>query len=1138
MIKMADCPRAAVLLGFVAASCLALVPLEAARAASVAEPGHSGDDSLSQAFRNPPNSARPRVWWHWMNGNVTKAGITDDLEWMARVGIGGLQNFDAALATPQIVDHRIVYMTPEWKDAFRYTARLAEARSLELAVAASPGWSETGGPWVEPKDGMKKLVWSETTIVGGHRFTGVLPPIPDTTGPFQDTPLLGNFLASDAGTPAPSYSDDVAVLAYRLPDADPGLSPLPKVVSETGQALDAAALSDGSYRAAIDVQRGFGDSSGRLTMTFDRPQTIRSASIAISGRGRVDRTADVMPELQVSDDGASWRKIADLPIRNGIPTTVSFAPVTSRLFRMLLLAQPVERARDRLGAVAGAVAPPLPDETPWPTISVSELRLYRDERIDRFESKAGFSVVPDYYTLGMPAPEGLAVAPRGVVDLTDKLSPDGHLNWTPAAGRWRVLRLGYSLTGTTNHPATAEATGLEVDKFDGAAVKRYIDHYIDMFTQTTGADLIGKHGLRALVTDSIEVGPSNWTRDMIADFQKLRGYDPRPWLPALTGVVVGSRAQSDAFLYDFRRTLTELVATQHYAEVAKAAHAHDLILYGEALEISRPSLGDDIAMRRYADVPMAALWTYRPGTHPRYTLLADMKGAASVAHVYGQNLAAAESLTSAYSPWAFAPSDLKPFIDLEFAYGINRPVIHTSVHQPTDDKLPGLSLLIFGQYFNRHETWAEFARPWVDYISRNAFMLQQGRYFADVAYFFGEEAPLTALYENAPVADAPARYAYDFIDADVLSNQLKVERGDLVTDSGMRYRVLYLGGSSRNMTLKTLHRLAELAEAGATIVGERPQRSPSLADNKDDFAGAVAKLWTGVPISSIGKGKVIESNDIEAVLTANGVSPDFAFSKPSSDSEVLFLHRRIQDGDAYFINNRRNRAESIEARFRVSGKRPEIWRAETGLTEPVSYRIEKDVTVIPLDLEPQDAFFVVFREAASTAAATVARRKWHTTSVLDGPWDVSFQAQRGAPASTRLDALESLSASRDPGIKYFSGTAVYRKTFTAPHGFTADGLVLDLGKVGDVAEVLVNGASVGTAWKAPYRIDIGQAVRPGRNELEVRVADLWVNRLVGDAQPGAQKITFTTLPTYQADAPLRPSGLIGPVTLLTANEPR
>ncbi len=340
------------------------------------------------------------------------------------------------------------------------------------------------------------------------------------------------------------------------------------------------------------------------------------------------------------------------------------------------------------------------------------------------------------------------------------------------------------------------------------------------------------------------------------------------------------------------------------------------------------------------------------------------------------------------------------------------------------------------------------------------------------------------------------------------------------------------------MTLKTLHRLAELAEAGATIVGERPQRSPSLADNKDDFAGAVAKIWTGVPISSIGKGKVIESNDIEAVLTANGVSPDFAFSKPSSDSEVLFLHRRIQDGDAYFINNRRNRAESIEARFRVSGKRPEIWRAETGLTEPVSYRIEKDVTVIPLDLEPQDAFFVVFREAASTAAATVARRKWHTTSVLDGPWDVSFQAQRGAPASTRLDALESLSASRDPGIKYFSGTAVYRKTFTAPHGFTADGLVLDLGKVGDVAEVLVNGASVGTAWKAPYRIDIGQAVRPGRNELEVRVADLWVNRLVGDAQPGAQKITFTTLPTYQADAPLRPSGLIGPVTLLTANEPR
>jgi hypothetical protein len=213
---------------------------------------------------------------------------------------------------------------------------------------------------------------------------------------------------------------------------------------------------------------------------------------------------------------------------------------------------------------------------------------------------------------------------------------------------------GLSLLGTTNHPAPPEATGLEVDKFDGDAVRRYMDHYLGMYRDAAGADMMGARGVRAILTDSIEVGAANWTPKMLAQFKALRGYDATPWLPA-SPAVVGSREDSDKFLYDWRRTLGDLMASEHYGTVAAKAHAVGLKVYGEALEDHRPSLGDDMAMRSHTDVPMAALWTFTQKDGPNPSYLADMKGAASVAHIYGQNLVAAESMTSALSYWADSP---------------------------------------------------------------------------------------------------------------------------------------------------------------------------------------------------------------------------------------------------------------------------------------------------------------------------------------------------------------------------------------------------------------------------------------------------------------------------------------------------
>lgn len=1093
----------------------------------------SPNTSLEAQFFNPPNSARPRVWWHWLNGNVTKAGITQDLDWMQRVGIGGLQNFDVDLNTPVLVKNRLVYMTPEWKDAFRFAASEAERRGLELAIAASPGWSETGGPWVKPKDGLKKLVWSETLVAGGKRFSGKLVALPATTGPFQDHAQFDPLAALSGNAPKapPQYSGAVAV--YAVP-AGPNALPVPAISDRDGKPLDAAALTDSSLASLVELPRGTADAPTSLTADYGKPVIVRSATLFVPGAAAMFFGSSVEPQLEASVDGKSWTAIGKIPAMQ-VPTTISFAPVTARLFRVTLT--PAAGAGANMGNPAPGIEPPMffaaMAGAGAKTYRMAQFRLSPEVLIDRFEAKAGFEIERNYYSLGLSDAAAPGVAPGQVIQLTDRVKPDGTLDWTPPKGNWKVIRLGYSLLGTTNHPAPAEATGLEVDKFDGAAVEGYINHYIGMYRDAAGKDLLGAKGVRAILTDSIEVGAANWTPKMVEQFKRLRGYDPAPWLPALTGVVIGSREQSDKFLYDYRRTLADLMSSEHYGTIARVAHANGLKVYGEALEDHRPSLGDDMDMRRYTDVPMSALWTFPREGKPNPSYLADMKGAASVAHVYGQNLVAAESMTSALSYWADSPRTLKHAIDLEFVTGVNRPVIHTSVHSPDEAGQPGLSLMIFGQYFNRHEAWAELARPWVDYISRNGFMLQQGRNFADVAYFHGEEAPLTALYGDEPVADAPTAHAFDFVNPGALFDALSNDGDELVSTGGARYKVLYLGGNSRMMTLSTLKRIAALVEGGATVIGKAPSGSPGLVGDPAEYAGLVAKLWPGSAIANVGKGRVVASSDIEAALASIGVTPDFRFTGGASDTALPFIHRRLADGDSYFIVNRLNRAENVEARFRVSGKVPELWNAETGAISPLSYRIENGETVVPLALEAEGSLHVVFRKPATVSSAALPAPKLTAVTTLAGPWNVGFEANRGAPASITLAALTPLDEQADPGVKYFSGIASYTRSFAAPKGWKpGQPLWIDLGDVREVAEVRINGKLAGYAWHAPYRVDIGAVVRSGQNNLEIRVGNLWVNRLIGDAQPGAKKLTNTALPSYQPTAPLQRSGLIGPVRLL------
>ena len=1097
-------------------------------------------DVLASGFSTPPQSAAPRVWWHWMNGNITDAGIKLDLEWMKRIGIGGFQTFDASLGTPQVVEKRLVFMTPEWKEAFSFATTLADQLHLEMGIAGSPGWSESGGPWVEPAQAMKKIVWSETTIPEGAPFAGVLPMPPSVSGPFQSKPRSELFSFNGPETkPPPVFYADSAVIAYRMPSAEKSLPLVPKLAASGGVA-DLALLTDGDLVKSMSLPVTQNGEPAWIQYEFGAPQTIYGVTLGIEhiGPPLILGGVAALAELQASDDGVHFRKVSSVPTeRGGLnqdpgQNTVAFAPVAARFFRMQFsYPKPSEGAPPIDVSALG-----LPPAAPPAEFRVTEFALHAAPVVNHFEDKAAFAIAPDLYAAATPELPATAVIASGdVVDVTDHMDADGRLTWTAPAGRWRVLRFGYSLTGAKNGPASPEATGLEVDKLNREAVRGYLDHYLNLY-QSASKGLMGAHGVQFVVTDSWEAGAQNWTGDLFAEFKQRRGYDMHPWMPVLADHVVQSAQASDRFLWDFRATLGELVVDNHYSQLAQSLQQRGMGLYSESHESGRAFIGDGMSVKRRATVPMGALWTPPvPGVNgEQFGYDADIRESASVAHIYGQNLVAGESMTAASAAWGWSPEDLKPTADQELAMGLNRFVIHTSVHQPLIDKPPGLALGPFGQWFTRNETWAEQASPWISYLARCSYLLQQGQFVADIGYFYGEDSNVTALFaQKAP--NVPSGYNFDFINADTLLTALQVEDGSIATPGGMHYRVLALDPNAQHMSLPVLRRLAELVSAGAMVVGERPLDTPSLADDAQEFGRLVIALWGSADGKhEYGKGAVFSGQALEAVLSLVGVAPDFRVEAPSG-TDLRFVHRKLTGAEVYFVDNHQNQRTQSTISFRVNGKLPELWHADTGAHEAISYRMDQGRTQVSLTLDAHETAFIVFRKDTAIAEHTVPRKSETAVITVANSWQVKFPGGRGAPTETRATALNSWSDDPDKGIRYFSGTATYTTMLTAlPKWFAAaDRLWLDLGGVRNIAQVRVNGKDLGIVWKAPFRVDVTKALKPGTNRLEVKVTNLWVNRLIGDAQPDAtDKYTFTTQAFYKADSPLLPSGLLGPVRLL------
>ncbi len=1096
---------------------------------------------LETGFKMPPDEAKPRVWWHWMNGNITKEGIRADLEWMKRSGIGGFQNFDAGLTTPKVVDKRLVYMTPEWKDAFRFTAELADSLGLEMAIAGSPGWSESGGPWVKPEEAMKKYVWTETRIEGGEPFSGVLPEPPSVSGPFQNIGLSNPFGGPEE-QPVPDYYADAKVIACRLPERDLSLSALQPEVTSSGGSFTLEELTDGDLVKSSLLPFEEEGKSTWIQFEFSGPVTMQALTIVGGGAQSMFQAAGEQRFLEAGNDGDDFLKVTDIPQGGLAQRTLSFKPTTARFFRFVWEKLPAQDgSASEMARMFG-----MPMEEPK-GVDVAELVLYGAGRVNRFEEKAAFIAATDLYEAFTPSVSSAdAIKKADVIDLTQNMDPDGTLLWTPPAGNWMVMRLGYSLTGHRNGPASPEATGLEVDKLSAQHVKSYFTNYLDQYKDATNG-LIGERGLQYVITDSWEAGTQNWTDDMITEFENRRGYDMLPWLPVLSGHIVESAEASDKFLWDYRKTLADLVTENHYDQLTALLKERGMGRYSESHEARRAFIGDGMEAKRTADVPMGAAWTPGGfgGNEGDFATVyrADVRESASTAHVYGQNLAAAESLSAMGTDWAWSPALLKPIADYAMACGLNRFVIHTSVHQPLLDKAPGLSLGPFGQWFTRNETWADQAIAWTTYLARSCYMLQQGEYVADIAYYYGEDNNITVLFSGRTgngLPDIPEGYSYDFVNADALVNLMETDKGHIVTPGGMNYRILVLDPNSRYMTLTVLRKIRDMVSKGAIVTGTKPVQTPSLADDPEEFKSVVNELWPdGEGVNIVGKGKVYAGMPLHDVLESQEIARDFSYVRPEDDARLFFVHRKVDGVNIYWVANHRDRVEDMEATFRVEGMTPEIWHPETGMIEKASYSIENGATKVQLHLEPAGAVFVVFRTKTDMESFTLPETTETALATVEGEWNVAFQSGRGAPEQAVFESLTPWNENTDRGIKYFSGTGTYTKTVQAPAGwFNPDSqLWLDLGDVQNLAEITVNGKSLGIVWKKPFRVNVSDVLKQGDNDLEIKVTNLWVNRLIGDRQPDEEnKITFTTSEPYRADSPLKPSGLLGPVRFVKLSE--
>lgn len=1061
-------------------------------------------DELHDGFVNPPNSAKPQTWWHWLDGNISKEGIAAELEAIQRLGVGGVQMFTEG-NYPPVPNPKVPCLSPKWHEMVQFALKECDRLGLQFAAHNCAGWSAAGGPWITPDKGMFHVVSSKHAVAGGTTLKLTAPP---------SWPATGN-----------SYYRDIAVLAFPTPEVLKNLEalPTPKItgsfagvdLSELGHA---PSKRDQPALRIPAVQAG-----GSAWIDFEFPSAVTCRSVTINGleseQGQVTPPDDHRAVVLASDDGKNFREVCRLAtflfLYEWIDSSVQHAipPTKARFFRLAWDGP----ASLRLRHVAWSAAPVI---------------YSHDSKI----GEAGRTLIAEP---NIATEAGTAVPMNQIINLSNQLDALGNLTWTAPAGDWTIVRSGYRNTGWHNAPAPKEADGLECDKFSRDVVAFHFDQYIGGILQD--AAMVGGKAMTGVVIDSYEARIQNWSPTFRAEFRKRRGYDVLNYMPAFAGFIVGNRETTDRFLRDVRQTGSDLISEVFYGVMTAKARDHNLQLYAESCggTGAGTAVADGLQHYLYVDIPMTE--SGRP-----------LKPAPSAAHVAGKKIVAMEAFTegSPGANWDDSPASLKAGCDAFLCAGVNRLVFQAYAHNPDVTKIfPGPAFWTYGMPFSRGQTWWNMGHAWMTYLSRCQFLLQRGNPTADVLYFYGEDpaGPVTNLFGgDARNPDAwpalPRGFDYDLVPAEALNNGFAVKDGNLATANGTTYRLLVLRDSDC-MTPATAAKIKELVAAGATVLGPKPQRSPSLSNYPqcDQIVSSIGdEVWGNCDGKSntqhaFGRGRVFWGLSLKETLAAMQLPPDFSYQCDDANAYLRFIHRRDDDADIYFVANQgAGAANHVELSFRVAGKQPELWDPISGKTrDAAAFHQEDGQTHLRLDFAPNGSMCVVFRRPV-TATATGNSPVVREPVTLANPWTVSFAPGWGAPESAQFTTLEDWSRRPELGIKYYSGTAVYRTTFDWKAA-VAGNACLDLGGVAVIAGVKLNGVDCGVAWTPPYRVDITKSLKPGHNELEVRVANTWANRLIGDEQLApATRRTWTTFHSFTKNSPLVRSGLLGPVTIQIA----
>ncbi len=1092
---------------------------------------------LEKDFLHPPQSAKPWVFWYWLHGAVSKEGITADLEAMKEVGLGGaylmfIKDTNSAKVAYQ---PQASQLSKEWFAMVSFAIQEAKRLNIQLGFHVSDGFALAGGPWITPELSMQKIVSSKTYISSGYNNTQLLRPITKE-----------------------DYYKDISIVAY------PTKTTLPFYL-DTDQIRVTSSLGDVSqslpYLNENKTEIFKSDTACWIQYSYPASFVFRSATIYSNNNYQALRLI-----VQASEDGINFNTITQfIPPRHGWqdadePYTFSLPPTKARFVRFVF---------DKTGSEPGAEGL---DAAKWKsTLKIKHIFLSDDAVIDNYQAKNGsvWRVAAPINTLNNID----AIPLKNILNLTGKIDKNGMLQYTLPKGNWTIVRIGVTTTGHKNETAGG-GKGLECDKFNPVAVKLQFDNWFNKIYHSVDTTT-AKEVIKLFHVDSWECGSQNWSSSFPTEFKKRRGYDLLPYLPVMAGIPIESIAKSEQVLHDVRQTIAELVNDIFYGTLKQLVQQKGLAFSAES--VAPTMLSDGMLHYKNVTMPMGEFWNNSP-THDKPN---DMLDAISAAHVYGKQIVQAEAFTTLRMNWNEHPGNLKPLGDRNFALGINKMVLHVMMHNPWMNKQPGVTLDPIGLYYQRNQTWFKQSKVWIDYMTRCQAILQQGKPVVDVAVFTGEELPRRSVLPDAlvntlpgifakerveaeqkrlqntnqPLRKIPAEvthsanmydandwvnplngYNYDSFNPDVLMS-MKVIDGKVVTQGGAMYKILLIPAHTamnpiNRISNGSIKKIIELVKAGATVLID------SIYQKQFVQSGATFnfRVEKNIIASTFGKGKFVLTPFVAESFETLGLPKDVKLLNHKADYKKLaFTHRKINEADVYFLSNQSSKQETFTLAFRTKNKLPEYWHTiQPSVTKLRDWYVKDSSTVVTIELFPYQTTFIVFRDSTQLLKGEGGHsvNAVPNNAVWTSDWQLQFDTAYGGLSKPLLAKdLKDWTSYTDTSIKYYSGTVIYKNSFTLEN---TNWVMLSFSKIENIATIKVNGIDCGTIFTYPYYTNISKAVKKGLNTIEIAVTNTWNNRLILDSQlPPEKRVTYTAYPFDWSKKSLQSAGIIGEVKIVS-----